>query len=75
MRAPGYLGGHGPVLLRPVGRRRRGAEFAALFGHASLVVQPGAGHFPWLDDPGWFVAAVTGFLSAAVPPETDGHAR
>jgi proline iminopeptidase len=51
------------------------AEFAALFGNASLVVQPGAGHFPWLDDPDRFVAAVTEFLSAAVPPETDGHAR
>ena len=51
------------------------AEFAALFGHASLVVQPGAGHFPWLDDPDRFAAAVTEFLSAAVPPETDGHAR
>ena len=51
------------------------AEFAALFGHASLVVQPGAGHFPWLDDPDRFAAAVTEFLNAAVPPETDGHAR
>ena len=51
------------------------AEFAALFGNASLVVQPGAGHFPWLDDRDRFVALVTEFLSAAVPPETDGHAR
>jgi proline iminopeptidase len=51
------------------------AEYAALFGNTRLVVQPGAGHFPWLDDPDRFVAAVTEFLSAAVPPETDGHAR
>jgi proline iminopeptidase len=51
------------------------AEFAGLFPNASLVVQAGAGHFPWLDDPDRFVAAVTEFLSAAVPPETDGHAR
>jgi hypothetical protein len=21
-----------------------------------------AGHYPWLDDPGWFVSAVTAFL-------------
>ena len=51
------------------------AEYAALFADARLVVQPGAGHFPWLDDPGQFVAAVTEFLNAAVPPETGGHVR
>jgi proline iminopeptidase len=39
------------------------AEFAALFANSRLVVQPGAGHFPWLDDPGQFVAAVTEFLN------------
>jgi proline iminopeptidase len=38
------------------------AEFAALFPTAQLVAQPGAGHFPWLDDPGQFVSAVTAFL-------------
>jgi proline iminopeptidase len=38
------------------------AEFAALFPVAQLVVQPGAGHFPWLDDAGRFVSAVTAFL-------------
>jgi proline iminopeptidase len=39
------------------------AEYAALFPSARLVVQPGAGHFPWLDDPGQFVSAVNGFLT------------
>lgn len=39
------------------------AEYAALFASAKLVVQPGGGHFPWLDDPGQFVAAVTEFLN------------
>jgi pimeloyl-ACP methyl ester carboxylesterase len=39
------------------------AEFAALFANSRLVVQPGAGHFPWLDDAGQFVAAVTEFLN------------
>ena len=39
------------------------AEYAALFPSARLVVQPGAGHFPWLDDPGQFVSAVSGFLT------------
>ena len=39
------------------------AEYAALFPTARLVVQPGAGHFPWLDDPGQFVSAVTEFLT------------
>jgi pimeloyl-ACP methyl ester carboxylesterase len=38
------------------------AEFAALFPAAQLVVQPGAGHYPWLDDAGRFVSAVTAFL-------------
>jgi pimeloyl-ACP methyl ester carboxylesterase len=39
------------------------AEYAALFANSRLVVQPGAGHFPWLDDPGQFVSAVTEFLN------------
>ncbi|WP_405657016.1 alpha/beta fold hydrolase [Streptomyces sp. RK9] len=38
------------------------AEFAALFPDATLVVQPGAAHFPWLDDADRFVAAVERFL-------------
>lgn len=37
-------------------------ELAALFPTAQLVVQPGAGHYPWLDDPYWFVSAVAAFL-------------
>lgn len=39
------------------------AEVAALFPHAELAVQQGAGHFPWLDDPERFVAVVAGFLA------------
>ncbi|MEV6757652.1 alpha/beta hydrolase [Streptomyces sp. NPDC051214] len=38
------------------------AEFAALFRDARLVVQPAAGHYPWLDDAGRFVAATAEFL-------------
>jgi pimeloyl-ACP methyl ester carboxylesterase len=38
------------------------AELAALFPDARLVVQPGSGHFPWLDDPARFAAEVEGFL-------------
>ncbi|MDT0343793.1 alpha/beta fold hydrolase [Streptomyces litchfieldiae] len=37
-------------------------ELAGLFPHARLVVQPGAGHFPWLDDADRFVAAIAAFL-------------
>jgi pimeloyl-ACP methyl ester carboxylesterase len=33
------------------------AEYAGLFPDAELVVQPGAAHFPWLDDAGRFVTA------------------
>ncbi|MGW1889535.1 alpha/beta fold hydrolase [Streptomyces sp. NPDC002004] len=38
------------------------AEFAGLFPDARLVVQAGAGHFPWLDDAGRFTASVAAFL-------------
>ncbi|WLQ35284.1 alpha/beta hydrolase [Streptomyces castrisilvae] len=41
------------------------AEFAALFPDAALVMQPGAGHYPWVDDAETFAAAVSGFLGAA----------
>ena len=39
------------------------AEFAGLFPNAHLVVQPGAGHFPWLYNPAAFVTNVVQFLS------------
>lgn len=39
------------------------AEYAALFPNATFVVQPGAGHVPWLDDPSWFTATISAFLS------------
>ncbi|MGW5868498.1 alpha/beta fold hydrolase [Streptomyces sp. NPDC055239] len=38
------------------------AEFAALFSDAALVVQPAAGHYPWLDDADQFVATTAAFL-------------
>ena len=38
------------------------AEFAALFPDATLVVQPGAGHLPWLDDPASFSTTVAQFV-------------
>lgn len=39
------------------------AEFAGLFPRADLTVQPGAGHYPWLDDPARFTARLAAFLS------------
>jgi pimeloyl-ACP methyl ester carboxylesterase len=36
---------------------------APLFGDAAVAVQPGAAHFPWVDDPAAFAAAVGPFLS------------
>ncbi|MFL6075291.1 MAG: alpha/beta fold hydrolase [Mycobacteriales bacterium] len=39
-------------------------EYAAVFPHGELVVQPDAGHFPWVDDPAWFAAAVEDFLAS-----------
>jgi pimeloyl-ACP methyl ester carboxylesterase len=38
------------------------AEYAGLFGAAEVAVQPGGGHFPWRDDPQWFVQTLTEFL-------------
>ena len=38
------------------------AELADLFPNAELVVQPGAGHFPWVDDAAQFVATTAAFL-------------
>ncbi|WP_441246808.1 alpha/beta fold hydrolase [Kitasatospora sp. McL0602] len=38
------------------------AEYATFFPNAELAVQPGAGHFPWLDDADRFVAATAAFL-------------
>ncbi|SDG45961.1 Pimeloyl-ACP methyl ester carboxylesterase [Lentzea fradiae] len=48
------LAGELDVSLPP----RRAREFADLFPRARLVVQDGAGHYPWLDDPEAFSAAV-----------------
>ncbi|WP_374772469.1 alpha/beta hydrolase [Streptomyces sp. NBC_01310] len=42
------------------------AELAGLFRRGAVDVQPGAGHFPWLDDPGWFSGRVERFLSSGV---------
>ncbi|WP_338933222.1 alpha/beta hydrolase [Streptomyces netropsis] len=38
------------------------AELAGVFSDATLDVQPGAGHYPWLDDADRFVAATAAFL-------------
>jgi pimeloyl-ACP methyl ester carboxylesterase len=38
------------------------AELAGLFPNGTLVTQPGAGHYPWLDDPTWFTTTIAAFL-------------
>ncbi|MET9103091.1 MULTISPECIES: alpha/beta fold hydrolase [Streptomyces] len=48
-------GGPTPALAR---------RLAAAFPHAECAVQPGAGHYPWLDDPEWFTARIAAFLGA-----------
>ena len=35
---------------------------ARLFPGWELTVQPGAGHYPWLDDPAWFTTRLLAFL-------------
>lgn len=39
------------------------AEYAGLFPEAESVVQEGAAHFPWLDDPRRFVAETARFFA------------
>ncbi|MEU8254056.1 alpha/beta hydrolase [Micromonospora inaquosa] len=41
------------------------ARFAELSPSAELVVQPGAGHYPWLDDAEAFTATVAAFLTGS----------
>ncbi|MFI6154737.1 alpha/beta fold hydrolase [Kitasatospora sp. NPDC051170] len=40
-------------------------EAARLFPEVTLAVQPGAGHYPWLDDAKAFTETVEGFLATA----------
>jgi pimeloyl-ACP methyl ester carboxylesterase len=37
-------------------------QAAPFFNDATIVVQPAAGHFPWIDDPAAFAAAIDSFL-------------
>jgi pimeloyl-ACP methyl ester carboxylesterase len=48
--------------LDPWPNARGGAELAALFPDATVTVLPGAGHFPWVDDPATYAAAVRAAL-------------
>ncbi|SEN05964.1 alpha/beta fold hydrolase [Actinacidiphila rubida] len=43
-------------------------DLSGLFPRASAVVQPGASHYPWIDGPGRFVAAVAAFLGRPAGP-------
>ncbi|CAM5646061.1 hypothetical protein SBADM41S_09165 [Streptomyces badius] len=53
----------------------RAAELAALFPGAEFVVQRGAGHFPWLDDPGAFARTVEAFLDPEILSVQAGGVR
>ncbi|GGT28164.1 alpha/beta fold hydrolase [Streptomyces chromofuscus] len=43
------------------GLARRTAE---VFPNAEVAVQPGAGHYPWVDDPAWFAGRTADFFAA-----------
>ncbi|WP_210592937.1 alpha/beta fold hydrolase [Streptomyces sp. GESEQ-35] len=49
-------GGPRPALVR---------RAAGAFPNAEWAVQPGAGHYPWLDDPEFFVRRVAAFLDGS----------
>ncbi|MFI8883808.1 alpha/beta fold hydrolase [Streptomyces sp. NPDC053813] len=53
----------------------RAAELVAVFPDAEFVVQRGAAHFPWLDDPGAFVRTVAAFLDPEVRSVQAGGTR
>ncbi|MET9411335.1 alpha/beta hydrolase [Streptomyces sp. NPDC002935] len=53
---------------------RVAATVAGLFPRAELAVLPGAGHFPWLDDPLGFSETVARFLALADGRGTAGGA-
>lgn len=38
------------------------AEIAGLLPNATLVTQPRAAHYPWLDDPMWFTKTIASFV-------------
>jgi proline iminopeptidase len=59
LRAPVLLLAGGVDVAAPA---RVVAELAELIPDATLVIQPGAGHYPWLDDPTWFAPTVSTFL-------------
>lgn len=48
--------------LDPAPTERTARELAHLFPRGRAVIQPGAGHYPWLDDQELFVGTVTEFL-------------
>ncbi|MEU6082614.1 alpha/beta hydrolase [Streptomyces sp. NPDC047108] len=48
---------------------RVAADIAELFPRAELIVQQGAGHHPWLDDPDGFARTVAAFLAQAARAE------
>lgn len=52
-----YAGDVDPMVTPAMVRRA-----APLFNDATVVVQRGAGHFPWVDDPTAFAGAVGSFL-------------
>jgi pimeloyl-ACP methyl ester carboxylesterase len=56
--AGGLDGGPCPDLAR---------RTAEAFARAEFLVQPGAGHYPWLDDPEWFVSRVAAFFAGPAP--------
>ncbi|MEV4921492.1 alpha/beta fold hydrolase [Streptomyces roseoverticillatus] len=49
-------------------RPHMAAGIAKLFSRAEVTVQPGAGHYPWLDDPGRFTQTVAAFLARGHAP-------
>jgi proline iminopeptidase len=53
----------------------RAEEYRKLFPHGELAVAPASGHYPWADDPAWFVRTVTAFRTGPARPAAGWRAE
>lgn len=52
----------------PIGGAEVGRDLERLIPHATLEIWEGAGHLPWLDDPGGLASSVRSFVGSSASP-------
>jgi pimeloyl-ACP methyl ester carboxylesterase len=75
-----YLSEDVPTMLiwgakDPIIPRDHGRPAHELMPHSRLEVFPGAGHFPFNDDPELFVEVLTGFIASTSPTPPRSESR